>query len=315
MTARAAVAVTGAWSYSGRVVAARLLERGYAVRSLTSRPVPDPDPHGGQVEAAPYGAFDVRSLARSLRGVDALYCGYWTRHDRPPIGHRGPWTSHQLAVERSRALAAAAVEAGVRRLVWTSIANPGLDPDLPYYAGKAAVEASVRSCGIPYAILRPACFFGGGGILVENIAWAARRMPVVPIPAGPAYRIRPIHVDDFAQAVVAAIESSDSFARDATGPERPEFGAFVRQTGLALTGRPARVVRLPMAACRGLYAAASLCLRETVLTSDELVGLARNRLDSTAEPMGRIELSAWVRANAAALGRAFVREPRRTMTR
>ena len=43
------VAVTGAWSYSGRRVAARLLRAGYTVVSLTNRPVPAPDPHAGAV--------------------------------------------------------------------------------------------------------------------------------------------------------------------------------------------------------------------------------------------------------------------------
>ena len=43
------VAVSGAWSYSGRRVAARLHRAGYTVVSLTSRPVPDPDPHAGAV--------------------------------------------------------------------------------------------------------------------------------------------------------------------------------------------------------------------------------------------------------------------------
>ena len=156
-----------------------------------------------------------------------LACAYWTRHDRAPVGHRGPWTSHALAVERSARIIDAAVTAGVSRLVWTSIANPGLDPDLSYYAGKAAVERLVERSGLPHAILRPACFFGPGGILIENIAWAARRLPCFPIPAGPRYRIRPIHLDDYADAVVDAVGATGTFVRDATGPDRVEFGEIV----------------------------------------------------------------------------------------
>ena len=143
------------------------------VVSLTNRPVPDPDPHAGAVGRIRYD-FAPGALERSLQGVDVLACAYWTSHDRAPVGHRGPWTSHALAVERSARLIDAAVAAGVSRLVWTSIANPGLDPDLSYYAGKAAVENLVERTGLPHAILRPACFFGPGGILIENVAWAAR---------------------------------------------------------------------------------------------------------------------------------------------
>ena len=289
------IAVSGAWSYSGRRVAARLLRAGHRVVSLTNRPVPYPDPHGGEVRRIPYD-FTPGVLAESLQGVDVLACGYWTRHNRAPVGHHGPWTSHDAAVEHSADIIDAAVAAGISRLVWTSIANPGLDPDLSYYTGKARVEELVDASGLPHAILRPACFFGPGGILIENVAWAARQVPYFPIPAGPAYHIRPIHVDDYADAVVEAAASTETYVRDATGPDRVEFGDLITDL-VSFTGGRARVLRLPLAACAALYRGASTILRETILTTDELKALSRNRLDSTAPPMGRTELRAWLRDN------------------
>ena len=303
------IAVSGAWSYSGRRVAARLLRAGHSVASLTNRPVPDPDPYCGAVRRVAYD-FTRGVLERSLQGVDVLACAYWTRHNRAPVGHRGPWTSHGAAVDRSARIIDAAVAAGVSRLVWTSIANPGLDPDLSYYAGKAAVEDLVRASGLPYAILRPACFFGPGGLLIENVAWAARHLPCFPIPDGPEYRIRPIHVDDYAEAVVDAVGSSETFVRDATGPDRVEFGELVADL-LALTRGRSRVVRLPLSACTLLYRVASSVMRETILTADELKGLSRNRLDSAADPVGRIGLRAWLRDNIRSVGLRFLREPPR----
>ena len=247
-------------------------------------------------------------LAKSLHGIDVLACAYWTRHNRAPIRHRGPWTSHDAAVKQSGRIIDAAVAAGVSRLVWTSIANPGLDPDLSYYAGKAQVEALVRASGLPHAILRPACFFGPGGILIENVAWAARHVPCFPIPAGAAYHIRPIHVDDYADAVVEAATSSESYVRDATGPDRIEFGELISDL-VSLTGGRARVLRLSLAACAALYRAASTILRETILTTDELKALSRNRLDSTAAPMGKTELSAWLRETSRAPDSGFSESP------
>ena len=306
------IAITGAWSYSGESIARALLAAGYEVRSLTNRPVPVPDPHRGRVQIVPYGRFSVPDLVRALEGVEALHCGYWTRHDRAPIGHRGPWTSHAQAVKHSRSLVEAAGRAGVQRLVWTSIANPGLDRDLSYYRGKAEVEQFVCASGIPYAILRPACFFGRGDsdILIQNVAWAARHLPLLPIPSGPPYRIRPIHVDDFASLVVEAVASRDCWIRDATGPDRIEFGAFIRLLA-GLTGGRGRPVRLPLPICRVLYATASRLCRETILTADELRGLSRNRLDSTDSPLGKISLRAWLEEHAGKAGRRLAREPRR----
>lgn len=303
------VAITGAWSYSGRPVAARLLQAGHTVVSLTNREIPDPDPHDGRVRAEPYD-FSPGALERAVDGVEVLACAYWTRHDRAPLGHRGPWLSHAEAVSRSGRIIEAAGAAGVSRLVWTSIANPGLDPDLSYYAGKAEVERLVRESGLPHAILRPVCFFGPDAILIENVAWAARRLPLLPIPAGPEYWIRPIHVDDYAELVADAVASTATFTRDACGPDRVEFGELIR-TIARLSGGKARPVRLPVSACAPLYAVASRVMRETILTKDELIGLSRNRLDSLEPPAGPTSLLAWLEEHVAEVGLRFAREPSR----
>ena len=52
-------------------------------------------------------------------------------------------------------------------------------------------------------------------------------------------------------------------------------------------------------------------MRETILTTDELKGLSRNRLDSVEPPIGRIGLRAWLRDNVSTIGSRFLREPRR----
>ena len=162
---------------------------------------------------------------------------YWVRHDRAPIGHRGRWTSHVEAVRQSARLIAAARKAAVGRLVWTSIANPGLDPDLSYYEGKAVVEQLVAGTGMPHAILRPTCCFGHNGLPIENIVWAVRRMPVFPIPSGSACWIRPIHVEDYARTVADAVESADSAVRDVCGPDRLEFRDLARRVRHIVKGR------------------------------------------------------------------------------
>ena len=302
-----AVAVTGAWSYSGRWVAAELLARGFRVVSLTSRPVPDADPHRGLVEHRPYN-FAPGGLARTLEDVDVLACGYWSRHEHRPIGHRGPWTSHALAVRRSRLLVEAAVRAGVRRLVWTSVANPGLDPDLSFYVGKAHVEGFVRQSGLPYAILRPPALFGPGALLVQNVVWAARHLPVVPIPDTGPVHVRPIHVEDYARAVADAVQSDLTYVQDAAGPDRVELVSLLHFAVLLVGGR-LRPVRLSVPACVRVYRWASAVLRETVLSADEVVALSRNRLDSVEPPVGRIPLRIWLRDHVDSQGLRLFREP------
>ena len=303
-------AVTGAWSFSGRRVAQRLLATGWTLRPISNRsPSPETDPYNGLVRRIGY-THDVDRLATELSGCRLLVSNFWTRHDKPPIGHTGPWLSHLQAVDQSAVLIKAAARAGVERLVWTSITNAGQDPDLSYFAGKAVVEHLVRSSGLEYAILRPACFFGGGGILIDNVAWAARHLPFVPIPDGPPYRMRPIHVEDYADLVVGAATSSDNYTIDAVGPDRPDFGDLICEVAEA-AGSRAKALRLPMKACRLSYAVAGRILGETVLSDDELTGLSRNRLDSNAESTGSTSILEWMRASSQELGRRFRREPSR----
>ena len=87
----------------------------------------------------------------------------------------------------------------------------------------------MRRSGLSFAILRPACFFGGGGILVDNVAWVTRRLPFVPIPDGPPYRIRPIHVEDYADLVLEAATCGDDYTIDTVGPDRPSSATPFRR--------------------------------------------------------------------------------------
>src|SRR5580658_4476354 len=145
-------AVTGAFGYSGRYIAARLLEQGRTVVTLTNS-VNRTNPFGGRVRAAPLSFGEPDKLAAALSGVDVLYNTYWVR-----FNHR--MFSHAQAVDHTRVLFDAARRAGVRRVVHVSITNPAEDSPLEYFAGKARLERALRESGLSYAILRPTVLFG-----------------------------------------------------------------------------------------------------------------------------------------------------------
>ena len=303
-------AVTGAWSYLGRHVAQVLLSQGQTVRSLTARPVPADDPFQGAVAAYPL-TWALPALTRALQGVETLYNTFWVRHTRPPIGHRGPWISHTEAVVKSRILIDAARAAGVQRVVHVSITNPRADSPLPYFRGKAEVETYIRRSGLSYAILRPSCLFGAHGILINNIAYAVRRFPAFFLPSPPGYRIRPIHVRDMAHAMCVYGAGTVPVVQDACGPEQYPFAELVQHMGAWLMGRTPRIVHLPTPLCLVLYQAAGQVLRDTILSQDELEGLATDLLGSDEPPLGTTLLSQWVQNHKNVLGRRFHPEPRR----
>ena len=77
--------VTGAFGYSGRYIAARLLQAGCRVRTLTNSP-DRPNPFGGKVEAHPSTSTSPSKLVESLRGASVLYNTYWVRFNHGDFG-------------------------------------------------------------------------------------------------------------------------------------------------------------------------------------------------------------------------------------
>lgn len=72
------IAVTGAFGYSGRYIAKRLLDAGHSVITLTNS-VQRKNPFGDAVVAHPFHFDEPGKLTESLRGVDALVNTYWVR--------------------------------------------------------------------------------------------------------------------------------------------------------------------------------------------------------------------------------------------
>ena len=121
--------VTGAFGYTGKYIAQRLLDRGETVRSLTRNPASF-SPFGDRVERHPLDFDDGEQLARSLEGADTLYNTFWIRFSRGPV-------NHDLAVRNTTNLVDAAVSAGVRRIVHISITGASAENrPCPTFAGR-----------------------------------------------------------------------------------------------------------------------------------------------------------------------------------
>ncbi len=291
-------AVTGAFGYSGLHIAKLLLQQGVPVRSLTGHP-DRPDPFAGRVEVRRFQFEDPARMREALADVKVLYNTYWVRFDHGT-------STHARAVEHSRRLFQAAAEAGVERVVHVSITNPSIDSSLSYFKGKAQVEQALADSGISHAILRPAVFFGGRDVLINNIAWLLRRLPVFGIPAG-RYGLQPIHIDDMARLAVEQGSSRTNVTMDAVGPEAFGFDELVLMVRRAVGAR-ARVTPVP----RWLLLLASRLLRpvvgDVVLTGDEVEGLCANLLVSSGPATGSTKFSEWLSQHAGELGVTWASE-------
>jgi len=291
--------VTGAFGYSGRYIAARLLAAGKRVRTLTNSPR-RAHPFGTAVEAHPYNFENPHQLAKSLQGAQVLVNTYWVRFDHGDF-------NHAQAVRNTLALFEAAKRAGVSRIVHVSITNPDAASPLPYFRGKAELEAALRGLGISHAILRPAVLFGPEDILINNIAWMLRRFPVFGLFGDGSYRIQPIFVDDLARLAVDAAGDSANLLIDAVGPETYTYRDLVTTIGNAI-GRKRSVVQLPPALGIAFARIVGTIVGDVIITHEEVAGLMQNRLWTTSPPAGKTALSEWAFTHRETLGREYSSE-------
>ena len=292
-------AVTGAFSYTGRAIAEELLRRGREVRTLTRRH-PAGDPLEGRVGEAPLQFADSTALRRALGDVETLYNTYWVRYARGS-------TTFDRAVANTRVLLEAAADAGVQRVVHVSVTNAALDSPLPYFRGKAQVEADVAASKLSHAIVRPTLVFGANDILVSNIAWGVRRFPVFPISGDGSYRVQPVAVADVASICADAGEARGDIAVDAAGPEVLTYRQLVQLVADA-AGSKIRIVSAPRRVAVLLANVVGAAHRDVALTADELAGLEASLLVSHDAPLGTADFRTWLSANADTLGRVYTSE-------
>jgi uncharacterized protein YbjT (DUF2867 family) len=300
------IAVTGAFGFSGKYIARRLLNLGHEVSTLTNSPQ-RASPFGDSVKAFPYHFSQPHELGKSLRGVDVLINTYWVRFDHPPH-----FTFAQ-AVANVRTLFEAAKRAGVARLVHISITNPDRASELPYFRGKAEMEEHLADTGLSHAVLRPAVLFGKEDILINNIAWALRNLPVFGIYGNGHYRLRPIHVDDLAAAVVTRIEGPNETV-DAIGPETFRYRDMVEMIAREIGSRALIVPMPPWLAYQGVRLLGWM-VEDVINTRDEVKGLMQEKLYVNSPPLGATKLSDWVRTERETIGRHYASELARRLRR
>ena len=138
------LAVGAAGKFAGHVVPA-LVARGATVRGLVHEakalgPVRDE----GAADAVVGDLRDQRSIAAALDGVESVF--YVAPAFLP--------NEAQVGVD----FVAAAIKAGVRRFVFSSVIHPVLSA-LPNHAAKAPVEEAILDSGLEYTLLHPTLFF------------------------------------------------------------------------------------------------------------------------------------------------------------
>lgn len=291
--------VTGAFGYSGRYIAARLLNRGIRVRTITNS-VGRAGVLQGRVEAHPFNFDRPERLVESLRGAEVLYNTYWVRFNTQEF-------RHSEAVQNTLTLFRAAKEARVGRIVHVSITNPSEESQLEYFRGKAVLEKALQESGVPYAILRPTVLFGPEDILINNIAWMLRKLPVFGVFGSGEYRLQPIFVDDLAALAVETASGRENVVVNAIGPETFTYRGLVATIGRAI-GKDRPIISVPPWLGYAVGWLVGKVVGDIVVTKPEIEGLMSGLLCVETPPTGKTSLSSWAAQHAVSLGVRYANE-------
>ncbi|WP_420643503.1 SDR family oxidoreductase [Candidatus Leptofilum sp.] len=306
MTTQQLHAVTGAFGYSGKYIAHRLLAKGHRVTTLTNS-LQRENPFGNRVKAYPFNFDNPAALAETLQGVDVLYNTYWVRFNHKLFRHAD-------AVQNTLTLFEAAKRAGVSRIVHVSITNPDENSPLEYFQGKAVLENGLKASGIPYSILRPTVLFGKEDILINNIAWMLRKFPVFGVFGDGRYHIQPIYVDDLAQLAVAAGEHARNEIINAIGPETFTYRELVQTVG-TIIGKKRPILSIPPALGFVMSQIVGKIVGDVLVTREEIDGLMADLLHVQTPPTGKTRLTEWATKHADTLGKKYTSELARRRNR
>ena len=291
--------VTGAFGYSGKYIARRLLAQGHRVRTVTNS-VERENEFNGRVEAHLFNFDQPEKLVESLRGATVLYNTYWVRFNHKTFAHAD-------AVKNTLILFEAAKKAGVERIIHVSITNPSLESPLEYFSGKATLEKALKASGISYAILRPTVIFGKEDILINNIAWMLRKLPLFGVFGDGNYRLQPIYVDDLAKLAVEQGQVRENIIINAIGPETFTYRELAQKLG-AIIGYNRRIISVPPWMGYAVGSIAGRFVDDVVITDGEIEGLMADLLYVDAPPAGKTVLTDWARQHAERLGKRYTSE-------
>jgi uncharacterized protein YbjT (DUF2867 family) len=216
------VLVTGGTGTLGRVVASRLLAKGWSVRVFSRRAAPVNTPYDWRTGDLHRGG----EITDAVAGVNAVV------HCATTIRRGGD-------VVATRRLVDAARQTGSPRLVYVSIVGVDRVP-LFYYRAKLACERLIEESGLPWTILRATQFHD----LILAMSSRQKWLPATFVPSG--VRFQPIDVRDVADRLVELmVGRAEGRVPDMGGPEVREARELA-STYLRVVGRHRAVVPVPL---------------------------------------------------------------------
>ena len=239
MSRTLSVLVTGATGKQGGALARLLLKKGHRVRAFTRRPE---SPAAQELkrlgaELATGNLEDRAAIEHAAQTVDAIFA------------MSTPFEAGmEVETRQGITVADAAKAAGVRHLVYTSVASADRNTGIPHFDSKYKVERHLQALGIPHTILGPVFF-------MENLLspwWLPGLQEGKFAMALPGLRsLQQIALDDIAGFATLVLERHEPFLGKRVDIASDELtGSQVVDILSRITGRRIEYVELPLAQVR-----------------------------------------------------------------
>lgn len=251
--------VTGATGVLGRRVVDRLVQRGDAVTAIARSAAKAAQLDSRGATSTPVSLFDSSALAEAFDGHEVVLNLATAVPPMSKATRAGAWDDNQrIRTVGSEAVATAAAEAGVGRLVQESLAyayadggDEVLDEDSPldvpdHGVGIIEAEAAVerfRTSGGTGVVLRFGNFHAPDADHTQAQLQMASR-GVLPLLGADGAWWPAIHVDDAAAAVIAALDAADGIYNAAAQPATRQqiAAAYASALGKRKVRRPPTVM-------------------------------------------------------------------------
>jgi uncharacterized protein YbjT (DUF2867 family) len=184
---------------------------------LTGRPWLD------GVELARADVADAAAVRHALDGIDVAY---YLIHS---LGSGAAF--EQRDREAARTFAAAAKEAGVRRIVYLGGLAPAGGELSPHLRSRREVGDVLLASGVPTAVLQAAVIIGSGSASFEMLRYLTERLPAMVTPTWVHTRIQPIAVRDVLHYLTGCARLPDGLNRrfDIGGPDVLTYAAMMHR--------------------------------------------------------------------------------------
>ena len=236
------VFVTGGSGFVGRRLIPQLTAANWKVVALDRSGSIAAGP-GDSVVAIRGELTDPATYQDALKGCEAVV------HLAASTGRASADEHFRVNAEGTDAVVRACRTAGVGQLLFVSSIAVTF-PDLRgyhYAETKKKAEEIVRASGLRYLIVRPTMILGSGAPILASLEKLAT-LPVAVLPGDGRARVQPVHVDDVAASLAAALATAP-FAADVAalgGPETVSFEDLLRRIRAARRGASGPLVRVPL---------------------------------------------------------------------